>query len=323
MKKLLLFVFVFAALSSCDDGDLTVENINFDDVALQRCTTNNFLLYKIAGSECLILYLPQDDAFLNETTGSMPRTYSISSTNRVVYRNFNGNIGSGAICDIIPPASPTVQEEWLAQSGTIEITTTLVISDNPNLPGGERITGYRHAVVLKNVDFLKPNGTSQFYSTFNLGNFTSPNSTTFPFAFAQDATLCGGNRVFNYINSEALTLDIDINLIENAETPIGNPRIGYTGSATNRLSYRLFANAPLSSDYFCTTPPPLLPVVTEEWVADAGDAADQTGIIEVITTSSGPGVFLHEIRLKNVRLRKGNSSFILATNYLLGYLITS
>lgn len=325
MKKFLTFLAMVIMVSSCDDGNLTVEDINFDDVALQRCNDNPYLLYKIAGGESIILYLPQESAFVNEaTTPGIPRTFAINTTNRVVYRSYNGSVAAGNICDVIPPASPTVAEEWVAQTGNIDITTTVVISENPNLEGGERITGYRHAVVLRNVDFLKPDGTSQFYTTFDMGSFVSTTGVTaFPFAFGDQLWRCGGNRIYNFINAEALTLDIDPALIANEETTPGVPRTGYTGASVNRLSYRIFANAPLTADYFCAEPVPALPNVTEEWIADNGDSANATGLIEVVTTSSGPGVYLHEIRLKNVRFRQGNASFVLATNYLLGYLITS
>lgn len=323
MKKLLLLLLV--VMASCDDGNLTVENISFDEVNLQRCSTNPFLLYKIAGGETMIIYLPQESAFANETTApESPRVFPINTTNRVVYRSFNGNVSAGNICDVIPPATPTVSEEWVAQSGTIEVSTALVLAANPNLEGGERITGYNHTVTLRNVDFQKPDGTSQFYTTFNLGSFVSTEGVTaFPFAFGTTLQRCGGNKIFKFINAEALTLDIDPSLIPNEVTAPGVPRTGYTGASGNVLSYRLFANAPLTESYFCAQPVPTLPVVTQEWIADAGSAADQTGVIEVTTTSSGPGTFLHEIRIKNARLRSGNSSFILASDYFLGTLITN
>lgn len=308
-------------LSSCDDGDLTIEEVSFEDVPLQRCNSNPYLLYKINGGESIILYLPQSGAFTDEATNpGEPRVYPINNTNRLIYRSYRGNINQSNICDVIPPATPTVAEEWTATSGTIEITTTAVVSDNPQFPGGQRITGFRHSIMIRNLDFLKPDGTSQFYLEYSLNDFVSTGGVTnMPFAFDDNLQICGGNRVFKYVNNEALTLDIDPALIVSEVTT--TPRVGYTSASTNRLSYRLFANAPLTADYFCASPVPTLPNITQEWVADQGEG--ESGRIEVTTTTSGPGVFVHEIHLKNARLRRGNTSFLLASDYLLGYLTTN
>ncbi len=321
MKKILLLFVIAFALGSCDDGDVAVDTINFDDVNLQRCNENSDILYKIAGSESMILYLPQDDAFLQEAT-SEPRYFQIGTVNRVVYRAYDSTVASANICAVIPPSEPTVTEEWNASSGLIEIITTAVITTNPQIEGGQIITGYRHAITLRNVTFVKPDGTQQLYEEFLFGSFISTEGVVaFPFAFDDNLQKCGANRIFKFVNNEAMTLDIDPALIANEVTPLGSPRVGYTGSVTNRFTYRLFANGILNDSYFCTEPVPAFPTVVQEWLAE--DGADINGRIEVITTTSGPGNFLHEIRIKNAVMRRENSTFILGSDYLLGYLITS
>ena len=50
MKKIIGLFLITTLLNSCDDGDLTQENINFDDVAVQKCTQNS-LLYKLNENE--------------------------------------------------------------------------------------------------------------------------------------------------------------------------------------------------------------------------------------------------------------------------------
>ena len=323
MKNFLLLLVIIMSATACDDGDIAVDDINFEDVQLQRCAQNDDILYKIAATESMILYLPQDAAFLSdETDSAAPVTFPIGNLNRVVYRAYDGDVSTANICEIIQPADPSVTEEWNAVSGTIEIVTTAVQTENPALPGGQTITGYRHAITFRNVTFIKPDGNQQLYEEFIFGSFISTEGVvTFPFAFEDNLQKCGANRIFKYINSEALTLDIDPALIANEVTPVNSPRVGYTGTTTNRLSYRLFANGILSTDYFCADPVPQFPTVLQEWVAD--DGTEITGKIEVITTTSGPGTFQHVIRIKNAVMRRGNTTFILAADYLLGYLITS
>ena len=322
MKK--IFALVALSLISCDDGDLTVEEISFDDVNAQRCAASN-VVYKLNDTEALILEIGSDidftAAFLNEPTpAGTPRTYPISPSNRVLYRSYNGEVAADNICGTIPPANPSVTEEWNATSGVIEITTNTVKSPNTNLPGGERITAYRHNITLKNVTFEKPSGT-QVYQTFNFGDY---NATVTPPAFAMNPAQLqqcpASSTLFNYAGSEAFTLDIDASLIVNEVTPLGSPRVGLLSGTTNRLEFTQFVAGGLTPDHFCSDPAPATPAQLALWVGADGEQG-VSGIVEVTTTTSGG--FLHEVRLKNVTLVRGNASFKLADDYLLGTFITN
>jgi len=57
MKKLLLSLCSIALLNSCDDGDLTLETINFDSATAQECSLNN-VVYKINGNQLLLIEIP-------------------------------------------------------------------------------------------------------------------------------------------------------------------------------------------------------------------------------------------------------------------------
>ncbi len=319
MKRIFALLLFAQFINSCDDGDLTVETLNFDSVAVQRCSNGN-VLYKLGTNEALIIEIPAATALMNEPTPvGMPLSYSIDNSNRVIYRSYNGAVSSESICGTIPPASPAVTAEWIATSGTIEITTTAVLADNPALPGGQRITGYKHTITFRNINFVKPDG-EQLYETFNFGDYTS---TVTPLPFNFDGTLekcAAGNLIFDYVGTQALTLIIDQNLLQSSVTPPGEPRTGLLGTTQNVLTYTLFASGPLTSDYFCTIPTPATPAIAETWTGVDG-VEGVSGIVEVTTTTSG-SAFLHEIHLKNVTLKKGNSSFLLATDYLFGQLLT-
>lgn len=56
MKRILSLLAFTLLLNSCDDGNLTQENISFDTVSVQKCATNQ-LLYKLKDNEALILKL--------------------------------------------------------------------------------------------------------------------------------------------------------------------------------------------------------------------------------------------------------------------------
>ena len=315
MKKILGLLALSIALHGCDDGDLTIQNIDFTTVAANRCPSNN-IVYKLKDTEALFFEVADFDAlFVNDATPEdNPRSVDINSNNRVFYRAYNGNIDPDNICETVQPATPSVIEEWTFTEGHIEVTTTPVIIGNTELAGGETITGYRHHIVLKETYKNTPGGT-EFVETYVFGDYTKQ-VTPLSFNFGDDLDNCG-NLITNINGSEALTLDIEPTLIESAETPAGQPRTGILGTTTNKLTYWLFQTA-VNANYFCTTPTPSTPTLLEQWTGDA-----VTGTIEVTTTSSGPGVFQHEIHLKNVEFRKGNTAFRLADDYFLGFLITN
>jgi len=136
---------------ACDDGNVTVQTINFDSVTAHNC---NDLVYKLNSNEAFIIEITENAlAFTNEpTVSNTPKTYQISSANHVVYRFYNGTVATANICSTIPPATPSVSEEWIATSGTIEITTTANKSTN-SATNGTRITGFNHYIVLRNITF--------------------------------------------------------------------------------------------------------------------------------------------------------------------------
>ena len=319
MKKALYILITALLFNSCDDGNLTQEVISFDTVTTQSCSSNN-VIYKIKGQEALLLQIPAS-SFTNEPTpvGS-PISIDINSTNRVVYRFYNGTVSSSMFCETIPPSSPTVTDEWIATAGKIQITTTAIKTTNATT-GKTSITGYNHNIVFKNITFAKQNGT-QVYETFAFGDYSR---TITPLVFGFDETLeqCPTSKqIYNYNSSEAVTLDnIDTNLIQNQITPLNTPRTALIGTTANKLVYRLFTNGIVTPSYFCNTTIPTTPAISQEWIAEAG-VANVKGTIEV-TTTNVLNTYTHHIVLKKVTFVKGNNNFTLGDSYVLGDLITT
>jgi len=314
-------LFFVLLLNSCDDGDLTLETIDFEDVTTQSCSTNA-IIYKLKEKEALLLEIPQS-VFVNEPTApGTPKLIDIDNTTyRVVYRFYNGTVTSDNICNTIPPALPYVNDQWTATSGKIQIITTTIKSTNTAV-NSTRITGYNHNIVFKNITFAKTSGT-QVYETFPFGDYTTP-ATALAFGFDQAVEQCPGSKqLYNYTSSEALTIDtIDPALIVNTETPLNTPRTALIGAVQNRLTYRLYSNGVLTPSYFCKTAVPVLPSISEEWNAVNG-VAGVSGIIEVTTIKNGTTAYKHTIVIKNATLKRGNSDFRLGDNYLYGELITT
>lgn len=314
MKKIIgLFAFMFL-LNGCDDGDLIIETIDFADVTADNCTNNN-IVYKIKENELLLIEIPPE-SYLNEVTPiNDPRQILISSTNKVIYRSYNGTVSDENVCATIQPITPTVTEQWVATSGTIQITTTAVVVPNNSLTSGNatRITGYNHYIVFKNVTFDKPTG-EQFFETYIFGSYVTP-ITPLPFGFDDEVEKCSsGNTVYNISGSEALVLNLDDTFF---------PAVSGTQtaliSATNKVTYTLFNAGGLTSDNFCTTPAPTTPAASQIWVAKDGVTAT-SGIIEVVTTTLGTQ-FQHTIHLKKVTFTRNGSEFYLGDDYIYGSFI--
>jgi hypothetical protein len=313
MKRIVsLLVFAFL-LNGCDDGDLIQETINFEDVTTQSCSTNE-IIYKLRDNEALIVEI-KNVVFRTETS---TQEVEISSTNRVLYRFYSGTVTNATICETIPPATPTVIGQWTATGGTIVITTTAVKPVNPD-DNSTKITGYNHNITFKNITFDKGNG-KQGYETFPFGDYQIA-ATPLPFSFNETLEQCAKSKqLYDYNSSEALILDIDPDLIVNAVTPLNTPRTGLISDTKNKLTYRLFSGL-VTGDYFCNDAFPATPAFSEEWIAVAG-IANTSGIVEVTTTTNGTG-FRHTVVFRKVKMKKGNSDFILGDAYIYGDLLTT
>ena len=313
MKRVVSLLIFALLLNGCDDGDLIQEDISFEDVAAQNCTTND-IIYKLKDSEALILEV-LGFTFPTET---ISQELDINTSNRVLYRFYNGAVTSSTICETIPPATPIVMDQWTTSGGKIVINTTAIKTTNTT-DNSTKITGYNHNITFKNITFVKSNGT-QVYETFPFGDYVI-SATPLPFAFNKTLEQCSSSKqLYDYNSSEALILDIDPALIVNQATPLNTPRTGLISDTKNKLTYRLFSGL-LTGAYFCNTTFPATPAVSEEWIAVAG-VANESGIVEVTTTTLGTG-FKHTVVLKKAKMKKGNSDFILGDTYIYGELLTT
>lgn len=317
MKRILGLLTVLLFLNSCDDGDLTVANIDFTEVQANKCPSKD-VIYKVKDSEMLILAIPATTFINDETPDAAPIEVQIGDAIEVIYRQYNGTVSANNICPTIPSGTPNIIEEWNATSGTIQITSTAIKSVN-STTGITQITGYNHYIVLKNITFHKSDGTNQTYETYIFGNYNT-SANVLAFGFDDVADKCDNNVIFNMNSSEAFVLNLAdfATLFQNEVTT--TPRTALI-SATNKVNYRLYSGT-VNSEFLCSSTPPATPTLSQNWTANDGNAADGTGIIEVTTTSSSPGFFQHTIRLKKVTMTRGNSDFYMGNDYLYGTIIT-
>jgi len=323
MKRFFGLLVVLALFISCDDGDMQVESFDFSSVSSAKCGTgeSDFFIYKTRDNEALILQL-SESVFKNaKTPPGAPIIVDINGTSvKVIYRLYSGTVTGNELCTTIPPASPSVVEEWNATGGKIEIITNVVQPRN-DTTGANFITGFSHTITFRNITFNTGSGT-QTNEELSFGSYVT--SVIPPADFTPlEVKSCEGKSVI-YKNSgpQALTLTFDpavfTTLFANASTPTNAPRIQLVDGA-NTITYRRF-NTSINEDDFCNgTTPTLL----ESWMAKEGVSA-VSGIIEVSTTTIGAD-FEHTITLRNVIFKNNTDDleFTFGTNYVLGTYITS
>jgi hypothetical protein len=320
MRKFLgLLTFLFF-ITACDDGNLTVDVIDFSEVAAVKCPSKD-IIYKIKDNEMLVLEIPGTTFVQNQTLENEPIELPINTTNKITYRKYNGPVSADNICLSFPVATPNLIEQWTATDGIIEITATAIKTTNTTT-NATKITGYRYFIKFINITFQKPSGP-QLYDEFIFGNYStsfSPLAFNFDDQVAKSTCSAGDNRIFNFSGSEVFFLDVGTNytaLFANEVTT--TPRTALINS-TNKLVYRLYNNA-ITNSFFCVSPSPTTPLLSQQWDAVAGvDAV--SGIIEVRTTTFGPG-FQHTIRLKKVTLKSENNDFTLGDDYVFGSFLTN
>jgi hypothetical protein len=323
MKKFLGLLALILLLNGCNDGDLKVEAINFDNATAQSCGE---IIYKLKETEALFIKIPEGtNAFVNEITPeNTPVVIPIGSNVIVRYRSYNGNVTSDNICpNVVQPITPIATVEWVALSGTIEITTTAVWSTADPVTGATKLLQYNHNIVFKNIIFATPTG-QQVYNTFSFGDYAT-DATPLPLGFLPDnVRLCpSGTTLYNAANGGIEGMFIqNIDLALFSTSVLNTPKTALISETANKLSYRLFDTAlptGLNDDYFCSDPLPATPVVNQEWIAENG-VTNTSGIIEVTTTTNGPAIFKHTIRLKGVTFRRGGVTFYYGNDILFGEL---
>ncbi|WP_051951498.1 hypothetical protein [Flavobacterium sp. ASV13] len=328
MKKYVSLLFFAFLLNGCDDGDLTVETIDFKDVTATSCDpTTNTLIYKLKPQEAIILQIPTGTLATQPDT----LTYNLNnSTYRFFYRTYDGAITKSNICDAIPPATPNINQEWYAIGGEIEIVTSAIYKTPPPSDGHTEIEGYNHNITFNGITFSKP-GPTQVEDNFVFGDFKTT-VTPVVVAFTDEvAKYCDvQKKVYNNNLSNSLVIEnLDKDLIKDEDTPIGQPRkslinisSGSPAVISNNVYYRTYNNnlpEPVR-DYYCTNTTPTSPTVKETWIGVTGKE-NVSGIIEVTTTHTNQ-VYKHKVVLRNASMKQGNSTFKLATEFVLGTVTT-
>lgn len=301
MKKIFGLIALMLVLA-CDDGDMTFQTFNFGTAAVQSCTATG-IIYKTSGTQALILDL-DPAAFINIETGATPRNVTLGAANRLVYRNYTGNVSSASLCSEIPPASPVVAEEWIAlPGGTLNIVTTEREDDDGKL------IGYSHAITLKSVTFTKGDETIIMQDNV-FGTYLENLPYSFDFLDEDNNIVLGSctdnsTTVFRVTGNESLLLSLAAGIFPGV--PGESPLIDLANTTdANQVIFTTYAGS-ASTALFCNTPPPVLNV-TGQWFATAGQ-------LKIVTVAGTGGVgFDHVVYLVNATFTNTAGEAIVVAN---------
>jgi hypothetical protein len=118
---------------SCDDGDIIVTTLDFDDSGLELCGDDEVkVLYQINNDGIFeTISLRTTNNTLSDlenvlSTDEMPViTFTLDQNNKIVYRTFDAAVPADYFCNAIPPSSPNVLEELESVGGVVTITTVI------------------------------------------------------------------------------------------------------------------------------------------------------------------------------------------------------
>ncbi len=308
--KRVLFLSFLAMLCSCDDGDLQIEAVNFDDVGIDSCNnvddaTETTFFFKTDGDEALLLTL--NGGLLENTTsldGSITSSISTTGTPQLLYRLFTDDVSESYFCDAVPPLEPTVLAENFATGGEITILTNV-----SSVTAGDKI--YNHNITISDLSLTNDSGerltdTSILeYGDFNTSTSNSP-SLEVPFSnYGNIAiSICGTPptdnfvRLYKLLNDEFISLDAPTSLFANSPTG-ETPRIDSLKTTTQSQFKNTVLNVLATADMACSTS------ITQEMIV--GDFSSIDGAIKVSTTASEPNAdgivsYTHTITLDGLSL---------------------
>jgi len=137
MRSYFTALIAFIVLLSCDDGDIIVTDLDFEDVTVQRCTDFDYVFFKVNNdnNETLALQIVTTDSILAEEGTYI---YNLGGNNSLSYRRLDGPVtGSEYFCNPVPPASPDVEEEFTSEAGVVNVVTLGDLDDEDGILGEE------------------------------------------------------------------------------------------------------------------------------------------------------------------------------------------
>lgn len=328
MKKVVA-VFALAIVCACSDGDLQIENIDFDGGTVTFCPLlfeqediERTLFFKIVEDEALILDL--QSGLIENLTPEDTITSDLGSQSTLTYRLFTETISNDYFCSEIPPLTPGVLEETTASDGIVNIVTMVDTVTNS-------VKTYIHDISISDLTITnesneritdEPGLDFGTYST-TLDSSVEQEFENYP---GESIVICENEstsaKLVQLLNDEAIDFEFPLAFLVNQATD--DPRTFSLGSVVNdttaTFSNKVFKRI-VDEDLICSETPDISDLENEFRTV--------SGTLSIATTEdddSTPenGIFNHTLTLSNFVLEdsNGNASSEIET-YVFGTVTTT
>ncbi|MUH36288.1 hypothetical protein D9O36_10590 [Zobellia amurskyensis] len=307
MKKT-LFLGILTLLIACDDGDLQIEQVDFDSVSITTCgdledPLETTFFFKLDGDEALLLEL-ESGLLFDQTSEEGTLTSSLGGSSDLVYRLFTDDVSQDYFCSTIPTLEPTVLNENTATGGDIAVNTkvTAVSKD---------VKTYSHTILITGLALTNDQNESiTDSSTMTYGTFKTSTAISAKldvpfsnyeaitnFSECESAIVDGSLRLYKTINDEYVSLDIPLTILANEATVENDPR---TATLENgEFSYTVLDTI-VTDEMICTTSPLSEEIIAHNFNSSSGDISVETVASE--PDGAGDITYTHTISLNNLLL---------------------
>lgn len=294
MKKIAFLLSSLFLLSSCDDGDLVFDELNFTAKDVQSCDA---LYFKINAKELLLVNLANttNNGLVLDENAPLNQVQSIptNNLNKIYYRTYSETVTQNTICSAIPPAQPVVVSEYVSNPGALIQYTR---RSNVGFTNNKATINYNYTINFKNVTLT--NGTSEIkYEDYSFGTLIY-RTNTLGFSFTN----------FSNCGYQLISADSDEELVLTLTSAFSLPStVGehvYGLSNEQFLTYYLY-NGNIVNQNACDVK---TNEIKEEWHAISGSYVIKTSKV-VNQVTQNVDALKHEFYLRNVTFTKGNISF--------------
>lgn len=241
--RFIVIVLTVASITSCDDGEVAVQSFNFDNQPLSYCDNDQSLLFHVSNSAATEAVLADLSLNLNDLLNPGVLSYALSPNGNIVaYRIFDGATTPDYFCSSIPPTSPSVVKEYLAESGTAEILVVVTQDDLDGVPTQDELPEDQDSDADGIFDFIDVDDDGDNVPTaFELDVFNADGDND-PLTNPLDTD---GDGLPNYLDPDddgdgVLTIDEDLNGDLDPTNDFTDPVAGpdYLNSAVSLETYQ-------------------------------------------------------------------------------------
>ncbi|MHC5310464.1 hypothetical protein ACYSNM_10455 [Myroides sp. LJL116] len=284
MKKIFTAIPLLAALllSSCDDGDLIYNDIDFSAKnVVDKCPNPGAekIFYKIQDQESLILLVDVENLMKDPTLSKVQVTIDGQQTS-LEYRKYADKIAADNICKIPSPAFPNVIKSIKASpGGSVDISRNITMKyDSADKDAKVNLT-YQYVFYLQNINFNDGQTNIKYDKMFFGTNNYQSRILDFSFTNKDQRPVFANyscqDQFFALNNKEALSMDLTREDLPSDAT--SSPLILKIDDQ-RKLSFKQYQRTGISLNQVCENPgdipgdsPATINTLVELWKASSGE----------------------------------------------------